>query len=122
MNTFAYVGGRIRALREGYRYGAGITQTELGKALQVPRNTISRWESAVYRPDLEDLVRLAGFFGVPVASFFPPETILPGDPMAPEEAIAALMAIARTLTPNELAAVLAYARSRSTPARQEAHP
>ena len=34
-------------------------------------NTISRWETATYKPSISDLERLAQFFGVPIATFFP---------------------------------------------------
>jgi transcriptional regulator with XRE-family HTH domain len=35
-------------------------------------NTISRWETATYKPSISDLERLAQFFNVPIAIFFPP--------------------------------------------------
>jgi transcriptional regulator with XRE-family HTH domain len=34
-------------------------------------NTISRWETATYKPSISDLERLAPFFGVPIAILFP---------------------------------------------------
>jgi transcriptional regulator with XRE-family HTH domain len=34
-------------------------------------NTISRWETATYKPGVGDLDRLARFFGVSITTFFP---------------------------------------------------
>ncbi len=68
-----YVGMRIRDLRNDYASGAGISQDALAKELGTTGNTISRWETGTYKPTLEDLDRLARFFGASILSFFPPE-------------------------------------------------
>lgn len=34
-------------------------------------NTVSRWEMATYKPAISDLERLARYFGVSIAAFFP---------------------------------------------------
>jgi len=39
--------------------------------MKTTANTISRWETATYKPSISDLERLARFFGVPVSDFFP---------------------------------------------------
>ena len=66
-----YVGRRIRDFRTSYGGGPGISQDALAKALGVSTNTVSRWETAVYRPTIEDLDKLARFFGKSILEFFP---------------------------------------------------
>jgi transcriptional regulator with XRE-family HTH domain len=39
--------------------------------MRTTANTVSRWETATYKPSISDLERLAKFFAVPVAIFFP---------------------------------------------------
>ena len=34
-------------------------------------NTISRWETATYKPSIEDLEKLARYFGTSISVFFP---------------------------------------------------
>jgi len=69
---FRYVGARIRELREAYP-PRGLSQEALAKKLSTRANTVSRWETATYKPTLEDLDALARFFGVSVLTFFPKE-------------------------------------------------
>jgi len=69
---FRYVGDRIRELRETYP-PKGLSQEALAKKLNTRANTVSRWETATYKPTLEDLDALARFFGVSVLTFFPKE-------------------------------------------------
>jgi len=47
-----------------YRGQAGMTQEELGEALGVSSQTVSRWEKAVNYPDVELLPALAALFGI----------------------------------------------------------
>jgi len=51
--------------------GHVVSQEALANALGTTPNTISRWETAVYKPSVEDLDRIGRFFGVPVSVFFP---------------------------------------------------
>jgi transcriptional regulator with XRE-family HTH domain len=71
MNLLEYAGKRIQELRASYGGGRGISQDELAKALKISANTISRWETATYRPSIEDLETLARFFNVSIMEFFP---------------------------------------------------
>jgi len=66
----AYVGNRIRELRNAYGE-KGISQESLATAVNVAPNTISRWETGTYEPTLDDLERLSRFFGVSIIKFFP---------------------------------------------------
>jgi len=69
----SHVAGRIRALRQGYGK-TGISQEALAKMIGVATNTISRWETAVYEPTLDDLEKLARALGASILEFFPKET------------------------------------------------
>lgn len=67
---YKYIGNKIRELRQDY--GAkGISQEDLAKEFKTTANTISRWETAIYKPSVDDLNKLAHFFGVSIAVFFP---------------------------------------------------
>lgn len=69
-DIYEEVGRQIRELRTTLR-GRGISQEELAQAVKTTANTISRWETATYKPSISDLERLAQFFGVPITIFFP---------------------------------------------------
>ena len=116
MNLFEYVGQRIRDLRSSYGSGQGLSQEALARALGIAANTVSRWETATYRPSLEDLDQLARFFGVSMLEFFPP------DEAAGNDQVAALLRTAKQLKPDDLEELRRYAefrRARSLYASQE---
>ncbi len=71
MDLFGYVGGRIRDLRTNFGGAPGISQEKLANEIGVTANTVSRWETATYHPSLQDLDKLARFFGVSILEFFP---------------------------------------------------
>ncbi|MCL6560608.1 MAG: helix-turn-helix domain-containing protein [Firmicutes bacterium] len=106
MNLFEYVGKQIRQLREAYANGQGISQEALAKALGVAANTISRWETATHRPNLQDLDKLARFFGVSILEFFPP------DDTAADDRLTALLRTAKQLPPEDLEELRRYAEFR----------
>lgn len=64
------IGNHIRELRTTVR-GKGISQADLADAVKTTANTVSRWETATYKPSISDLERIARFFGVPITLFFP---------------------------------------------------
>ena len=66
-DIYEEVGKQIRELRTALR-GRGISQEELAQAVKTTANTISRWETATYKPSISDLERLAQFFGVPITN------------------------------------------------------
>ena len=72
MDTLQHVAARIRQLRTSYG-GQGISQEALAKELKIATNTVSRWETGVYKPDLADLDKLARFFNASILTFFPQE-------------------------------------------------
>ncbi|MBI4167593.1 MAG: helix-turn-helix transcriptional regulator [Candidatus Aenigmarchaeota archaeon] len=106
MNLFEYVGQRIKDLRANYSEGEGVSQEALANALEVSTNTVSRWETATYRPTLEDLDKLARFFGKSILEFFPPEEAQANDQLA------ALLRAAKQLAPDDIDELRRYAEFR----------
>lgn len=53
-------GERIRSLRKE----KGITQSELGEQLGIVKSTVSVYETEVYEPNIETLIKMADYFGV----------------------------------------------------------
>ena len=106
MNLLDYVSDHIKELRINYNSGEGLSQEALAKHLKVAANTISRWETRIYRPSLEDLEKLARFFGVSVLSFFPAEANIDNDIMV------TLLRTARQLHPDDMEELIKYAEFR----------
>ena len=102
MTLAEFVAQKIRSLRTSYG-GEGISQEALAKALKVATNTVSRWETGVYKPALEDLEKLASFFHVSVLAFFPPEEVPQSD------GVAALLRAAGELSESDLDELRRYA-------------
>ena len=67
-----------------YRKKLGISQEELGARLGVSRQAVSKWETDIASPDMENLLALSREFGISVAELTatPGETAL--EPSAPE--------------------------------------
>ena len=53
---------RLKELRKK----ADISQAELGKILGVTGQTVLNWESGIYEPKIEHLIKLADFFNVSI--------------------------------------------------------
>jgi transcriptional regulator with XRE-family HTH domain len=106
MTLFSYVGQRIRELRTSFGGGVGLSQDALAKALGVTANTISRWETATYRPSLEDLEKLSRYFHISILDFFPPDERMANDQ------ISALLRTAKELPPEDLDELQRYAEFR----------
>lgn len=99
--VFDHVRNRIRSLRQSQP----ISQTRLAQHLGVTPNTVSRWETGTYRPDLSDVARMARFFGVPVSEFFPEGEAEGGH-------LAGLLGAVRDLPPSEIAELRRLAEER----------
>ena len=108
MTLMEYVGRRIRDFRTSYGGGNGISQDALAKALGVATNTISRWETAVYRPTIEDLEKLARFFGKSIMEFFPKEDVR----TERDKKIDALLRTAKQLKDTDVEELRRYAEFR----------
>ena len=55
-----FIGSRIKELRQE----KGVTQSELADALMISFQAVSNWERGVTPPDIENLIRIAAYFGV----------------------------------------------------------
>ena len=105
MNLFEYVATRIKDLRTSFG-GEGLSQEALAKEVGVATNTVSRWETGTYRPSLEDLEKLARFFGKSILEFFPAET------ERQDDRVTALLRAAKQLPPEDLDELRRYAEFR----------
>jgi transcriptional regulator with XRE-family HTH domain len=102
-NIYKAIGDKIRELRMSYG-GRGISQEALAAAVGTTPNTISRWETATYKPSISDLERLARFFHVPISVYFPH--------MEPGARVQALLSATGDLSEEELEDVTEYAMIR----------
>jgi len=102
MDTLQHVAKEIK----GLRMSAKLTQDALARELKVATNTVSRWETGTYKPDLEDLERLARYFKVSVLTFFPGE-----DPATKPE-LQALLRAAGNLNADDLEELQRFAEFR----------
>jgi transcriptional regulator with XRE-family HTH domain len=102
MNTLEHVAKKIKELRTN----AKLTQDGLATKLKVATNTVSRWETGTYKPDLEDLEKLARYFKVSVLTFFPGE-----DPTTKPE-LQALLRAAGNLNEHDLEELKQFAEFR----------
>jgi len=106
MDLFEHVSKKIHELRTNYGSGKGLSQEALAKELDVVTNTISRWETGTYKPDLADLEKLAKFFGVSITEFFPKDK-------APEnDSVNSLLITAKKLNPADIEEVRRFAEFR----------
>ena len=108
MDVLDHVAARIRDLRVSYNNGEGLSQESLATHLKVAANTISRWETGMYRPSFKDVERISRFFGVSMKSFLPDETIDTDE----DENLKALLRTARQLHPADLEELTKYAEFR----------
>ena len=104
-DIYKQIGEKIRELRTTLS-GKGISQQDLAEAMKTTANTVSRWEAAIYKPSVSDLERLARFFGVPAAVFFPQ--------IQPASRVNALLSATDDLDDDDLKEVLLYAQFRKT--------
>jgi transcriptional regulator with XRE-family HTH domain len=102
-DIYRVIAEKIRELRNQYR-GKGISQDELAAALKTTANTISRWETAVYKPSVADLEKMARFFGVPITVFFPQ--------IEPSAEVTALLSATGDLSRDDLEELTRYAQFR----------
>jgi transcriptional regulator with XRE-family HTH domain len=111
---YTQIGEIIRELREKHPHSRGrLSQEELAGALGKPANTVSRWETGTYKTTPEDLDKLARFFKVPIATFFPDaEDMKDVSPM--------LTSALRGLSQEDLDEVIRYAQFRKVRHKLEA--
>lgn len=102
-NVYEFIAGKIAELRASFG-GKGLTQEELAQKMGTTANTISRWESGVYRPSVEDLHKLSKVFGVSISVFF--------SDMATSDKQHALMSATGDLNDKDLTELIEYAKFR----------
>lgn len=54
------IGSSLRYQREQ----AGLSQTELSRAVGISQQNISRWEKGIHVPTIADCIRLANYYGI----------------------------------------------------------
>jgi len=101
------IGLKIKELRTA----RNVSQQELAEYMNISPNTVSRWETNVYRPAIDDLSKLADYFGVSISTFFP------NRPLSPD--IEDLVDVAHRLDDEELKEVLRYAYYRLATAHSQ---
>lgn len=108
MDVLDHIAARIKELRVSYNSGEGLSQESLAAHLKVAPNTISRWETGMYRPSFSDVERISRFFGVSINSFLPSELVEQEE----DENLKALLRTARQLHPADLEELRKYAEFR----------
>lgn len=106
---YKFIGERIKELRQKF-LPKPLSQDDLAQRMETTANTISRWESATYRPSAMDLHKLAKIFGVDVSVFFP-------ESKAEHKPLRALMSALGDLGPKDIDEITQYAQFRR--ARQD---
>ena len=109
-DIYEQIGDKIRELRTTLK-GKGISQEELAQALNTTANTVSRWETATYKPSIGDLEALARFFRIPISVFFPEA--------GPKSRTKALITATADLDEHELEEVTLYALFRKKRAKSK---
>lgn len=95
-----------------YRKQRGISQIELAEALEVSRQTISKWETGTALPSAENLLALSKLYGVTVDVLLNGGTLgsapVPADSASALPPTAPALPSSRRLWPRMLAAVLLF--------------
>lgn len=103
MNIYETIGAKIRELRS-HHLGKGISQEALADAMGTTPNTISRWETATYKPSIEELEKMARYFGTSISVFFPN--------IEPTARVQALLSATGALDDDDLDELTRYAQFR----------
>jgi transcriptional regulator with XRE-family HTH domain len=110
-DIYKHIGDKIRQLRTSFGR-KGISQEDLAAKMGTTANTISRWETATYKPSVKELEKLARFFGVPITAFFPQSQVTPQ--------VNALLSATGDLDDEDLEEVTRYAQFRKARAELKA--
>lgn len=107
-DIYSHIGQKIRELRTTFQ-GKGMSQDELATEMKTTANTISRWETATYKPSVKDLELLGRIFSVPIGAFFPGPQ--------PAAQLEALLSATGDLDEDDLEEVTRYAQFRKARAQ-----
>jgi len=102
-DIYKHIGEKIRQLRTTFGR-KGISQEDLAAKMGTTANTISRWETATYKPSIMELEKLGRFFGVPITAFFPKTEVTPQ--------VNALLSATGDLNEDDMEEVTRYAQFR----------
>lgn len=69
------------------RKSRNLTQKQTAEALGISDKTYSKWETGETEPNLEQLCRLAEFYGLPAASFFSDDNRITAESAAGKRAL-----------------------------------
>ena len=95
------IGEKIRELRTAR---PDLSQEKLAGSLGTTANTVSRWETAAYKPSIGDLEKISRYFSVPITVFFPQ--------MESDAKLHALLSATGDLDPDDLEEIVRYAEFR----------
>lgn len=98
-DIYKKIGEKIKKLR------GPLSQEELASQLNIPANTLSRWETGTYKPKAEELDKLSRHFNVSITEFFP-------DQQNSDKRVAALTSATGGLNDDDFAEVIKYAEFR----------
>lgn len=96
-----------------YRKRQGLSQIELAEALEVSRQTVSKWETGAALPSAENLAALGKLYGLAVDQLLngPAEdepVLLPADPPPAPPSPGSALPLRQKLLPRMLAAVFLF--------------
>lgn len=87
------IGEKIRKLRRMRE----ISQEELGQAIGVTRQTISKWEADAMRPNVDNIQSLCNFFEVELSYFIDEGAVKDSAAPSPYESFAQILALRNSL-------------------------
>ncbi|MCL4415118.1 MAG: helix-turn-helix domain-containing protein [Actinobacteria bacterium] len=108
MEIYEYIGVKIRQLRDQFRYSQDI----LAQKLNVSTNTVSRWETARYKPTVKDLQKIADLFKIKLSTLLPPED-------SEDPSLKALLSATGDLPKEDIDELIKYAEFRRARRRLE---
>lgn len=100
----AVIGGRVRSFREAQR----ITQAGLADAIGVTFQQVQKYERGVNRISAARLLQIANFLRLPIADFYPGETMPDGADTPQFQAIGRAYV---QMTPHQQASLLSIAEA-----------
>lgn len=108
MDIYEHIGSKIRDLRDQCR----LSQDGLAEKLGISTNTVSRWETATYKPSVKDLQKVADFFKIKLSALLPLE-------QTDNPSLRALMSATGDLAQEDIDEITKYAEYRRTRRRLE---